>query len=162
MVASRALLESTPMGKCQVGGLSHNRCKRSCPCHNVENGIAALQVSRCVTNFLLLRRSNVSYWVASTEHYLEMTSPRRIVSAHVGRRSLRSSNSNSRTCSNNNNSSSSSSSSNNLSRNHPLRHNSLNKHRSHHSSSKPNNLRWHPWVRFHRVPSMGLYGGLCP
>jgi hypothetical protein len=51
------------MDNCQIGGLWHNRCKRSCPCHNVENGIARLLVSRYVTNFSCHIVTSVNVWL---------------------------------------------------------------------------------------------------
>ena len=100
-----------------------------------------------------------TYWVVSTRHYPEMTSPRQSVSAHVGLR-LRSSNSNSNSSSNSSSSNSNNRSNNNntsSSINNSNSH-SLNKHRSH--STNPNNLRWHLLARFHRpCLELGLYGG---
>jgi hypothetical protein len=63
MVALRAHLESTSMDNCQIGGLWHNRCKRSCLCHNVENGIAPLLVSRYVINFSCHIVASVNVWL---------------------------------------------------------------------------------------------------
>ena len=97
-----------------------------------------------------------AYWVVSTRHYPEMTSPRLTVSAHVGLR-LRSSNSNSNSSSNSNNRSNNNNTSSSINNNNNNSH-SINKHRSH--STNPNNLRWHPLARFHRpCLELGLYGG---
>ena len=65
MVAFRAHLESTTMDNCQIGALWHNRCKHSCPCLNVENGIATLLASRYVTNFSCHIVSSVNVWLTS-------------------------------------------------------------------------------------------------